>query len=94
MVGIKILRADSFRAVTSRLPRTKSSMLSGKALVGQSVAPHGFDEGAGTLGGYVEILDGNTRKWIPFSITCSHVTFPKEIKSKLRSMCRKEKGRR
>lgn len=93
MVGVKILRADSFRAVTSRRPRIQSSMLSGKAPVGQSIAPHGFDEGAGTLGGYVEILDGETRRWIPFGITCSHVTFPEKVESKLRSMCRKGEDR-
>ena len=69
--GVKFLEARNFPCLSTS---------TAKASLGQSLGPHGFEQGAGTLGGYVEIFDGES--WRHFGITCSHVTFPKEVESK------------
>lgn len=76
MVRVKFFEARNFSALSTSTV---------KASLGQSLAPHGFQHGAGTLGGYVETFDGET--WHPFGITCSHVTFPEEVEGKFRFMC-------
>lgn len=58
MVSVKMIQPEIFHAGTYSSKYVRLSMSTGKASLGQSVVPHGFKRGAGTLGGYVEVFDG------------------------------------
>ncbi|CAL5867205.1 uncharacterized protein PFLUO_LOCUS1418 [Penicillium psychrofluorescens] len=43
---------------------------------GYSLCPQRMKHGQGTFGGWIELRNPKSGKWVPFGITCSHCVFP------------------
>ncbi|KAE8150227.1 hypothetical protein BDV25DRAFT_140064 [Aspergillus avenaceus] len=56
----------------------QASMCTTEAKVGYSLGLHDTTYGHGTFGGWLEIQNPTTQKWVPFGVTCAHCILPRK----------------
>ncbi|EEP81066.1 predicted protein [Uncinocarpus reesii 1704] len=75
-VGVIIAKGEIERSATPWMLPWDDMKDAGQA--GLSLGKHGISNSSGTFGGWVEIQDATTERWIQLGLTCFHCVDPKE----------------
>lgn len=74
-----LIRKDKnvFKMDSQSTPATASTgIFMNEVNPGYSLCPQRMKHGQGTFGGWIELRNPKSGKWVPFGITCSHCVFP------------------
>ncbi|RAL11505.1 uncharacterized protein BO97DRAFT_415089 [Aspergillus homomorphus CBS 101889] len=84
-VGV-LIRKEFFMPMCScedKGPKMDRITANGAARIGMSLSLSDEKDNRGTLGGYIEIQNPKTKKWLPMALTCMHCVLPTQEQTKI-----------